>query len=301
MCRKQPGRRCPTHCNAKLVSALAALERVRDNPDADEAAVQAAEDDARLAATDVDTTGTGRNQLLERISELEGHDGPEIDARRRALVTRLVAAQALSDEWTRQKTLMPDPPDSSDTEGRKLHDRLGQARGSMARLQVQMFLARNSRPDCERWAARHRAAASEALRQHTLLRMRAAGGQPDSNFLSPAEKESLRSNKTGMAGLAFVSHQRAVQGENPGAFDTDLPAADADGDGDSDAPRAAARPAVTRNQRRAATMRAASLRELRQVVARAKAFDDKLAKGSGKTAFDLGGLFMLDFFTRAVR
>lgn len=331
------------------------LAALRADPDTPGPVLLEALDRAQMDVVDADATGSGRQELLQRIAELEGHSGKSVTRRRRELVTRLIAAQALADEWGRQAALMPPAPPAGDVEGRSMLRALGKARGRMARCQVQMLLNRDDPAAAGRWAAKHREAAAESLDLHSQMRMRIHHGHPDSEQLSDQEKAQWRADRVQRPALTLLSHKRAVAAANPAAFDTVVPkpsevarqsgevyrgalppaptesstpveaaaatqaaeggdvtnaqpAAQDNHPADETTANKAANKAAGREEksrrraaRRAATIRAADLRRLRMVATRIGMVARKAERGSGTPAFDMGGLFMLDYFTANVK
>lgn len=225
MCRKQPGRRCPRHCAQNLSRAVAAWQNIDAPLDGVASGPrEAARDEVLLASTDVDATGSGRRELWDRLSELEGRRGAASDQRRRSLVTRLVAAQALVDEWRRQDQLMPPAlPAGASAQERSLRRAVGKARGQSARYAVQLLLHRNNPEAVHRWAQRHRESMESALTLHGRLRAEQAGGRPNRQFLSDKELGELRSAGPAGGYLVVESHRRAVRAEAPDAFTATTP------------------------------------------------------------------------------
>lgn len=368
MCRKQPGRRCPKHCAETLSRAAAVWQHVKDDPSASDAQRAEARDELLLASTEKDATRDGRRELMDRISELEGRGGAVADRRRRALVTRLVAAESLTDEWRRQDQWMP-PPLAADatTREQQLRRAVGKARGQAARVAVQMLLHRNNPDGVNRWADHHQEAVESALHLHAQLRAEQAGGKPDRRHLSVQELRGWRAGGTDADAIVVLSHQRALRAEIPGGFDHHIPQPSHQGGAGrgssypvpeppahdnspappsavSSDPAAAADthtppppgPAGTDPTRRADTggQRARStppgadhgtatpagtdtqtgrrparspnkhrmqeLSRLRAVVTRAKAMDEKMEQGAVGKPYEIGGLLMLDYFTRAL-
>ena len=223
MCRRQPGRRCHRHCVEKLTAAQTVLMQLQAGDRADRAAVNAAADRVAAAATELDATGRGRQELRSGIAQLEGHAGVDVDLHRQELAARLVAAEALVDERRRQQRHMPVSASCGDAEQDRLRRAIGKARGVLARTQVQMMLSRDDPADLQRWAGRHREAAVAALDLHAQLRTAQAGGAPAEGFLSQSEQRVWRRGGADQAAMVALSHRRAVMHDLPDAFDTVVP------------------------------------------------------------------------------